>query len=111
ITFMFCSFDKVPNILRLYGSGQTILPSHKTYKDYSQYFEMPIGVRQFIYSKIHRVQTSCGYGVPLFDFVADRNTLNQWAVNKGNTLHQYQQEKNLISIDGLPTALNLNHGK
>ena len=26
ITFMFCSFDAAPNILRLYGKGYTVLP-------------------------------------------------------------------------------------
>jgi hypothetical protein len=111
ITFMFCSFDSTPNILRLYGHGQTILSNHEKYKTYAALFNLPLGTRQFIYAKISRVQTSCGFGVPLFTFISDRNTLNEWAIKKGNQLRQYVHDKNLESIDGLPTALSNTHGK
>jgi len=47
------------------------------------------------------VHTSCGYGVPLYDFIGQRPTLNKWAEKKGEDgIQAYWQEKNTISIDG-----------
>jgi hypothetical protein len=55
---------------------------------------------------IDLVQTSCGYGVPLFEYVAERPTLTRWAEAKGEAgLEEYRQEKNAFSIDGLPTGI------
>ena len=52
------------------------------------------------------VQTSCGHGVPLYDYAGDRETLLTWAERKGKTgLEQYWKDKNQTSIDGLPTHL------
>jgi hypothetical protein len=51
------------------------------------------------------VQTSCGMNVPLFDYVADREQLTRWAEAKGEeALEQYRREKNVLSLDGLPTG-------
>ena len=46
----------------------------------------PPGARQIVRLHVERVQTSCGYGVPRFDYRGRR-------------------EKNAVSIDGLPTGL------
>jgi len=52
------------------------------------------------------VQTSCGYGVPLFEYVDQRELMDSWATKKGEDgLREYQHEHNLVSIDGLPTGL------
>ena len=51
-------------------------------------------------------QTSCGFGVPLMDFVADRDTMTDWLVKKGDDgLREYERRNNLVSLDGLPTGL------
>ena len=43
------------------------------------------------------------YGVPLMDFRAHRSTMDQWSQRKGHDgVADYQAEKNLVSIDGLP---------
>jgi hypothetical protein len=53
---------------------------------------------------IESVQTSCGFGVPMYEFQEQRQTLLNWATQKGKEgLKQYRQEKNQTSIDGLPT--------
>jgi len=40
------------------------------------------------------------------DFVSERDTLVRWAENKGtDAVKAYQQEKNIRSLDGLPTPL------
>jgi hypothetical protein len=57
---------------------------------------------------VELVQTSCGYGVPLFDFKGQRSTLIKWAETKGpKGLQAYQLEKNTLSIDGYPTGFKI----
>jgi hypothetical protein len=52
------------------------------------------------------VQTSCGFGVPEFEYVADRDMLPQWATKQGpEKLEEYRETKNRLSIDGLPSTL------
>ena len=106
ITFMFCAFDGPPNILRLYGRGRTILRTDKEWDECAQHFVLHPSLRQIILADIDRVQTSCGYGIPLYDYTGERDQLDKWAEKKGaEGLEAYRQEKNRLSIDGLPTAL------
>ncbi len=42
ITIMFCAFEGAPSILRLYGTGKTILPNNLEWESlYSQFSEIP----------------------------------------------------------------------
>jgi hypothetical protein len=108
ITFMFCSFDKVPNILRLYGKGSTILRDSKDWEVYSSYFTIYPSTRQIIVADIDLVQTSCGFGVPLYEYQGERDTHFAWADKMGEDgLVKYMKEKNVSSIDDLPTHLGL----
>ncbi|MEH2464331.1 pyridoxamine 5'-phosphate oxidase family protein [Nostoc sp.] len=107
ITFMFCAFEEPACILRLYGQGKTILPSFPDWDSlYSLFLPMP-GARQIIVADIEQVQTSCGFGVPLYEYRGQRQTLVNWASKKGEEgVREFQQKKNLVSIDGLPTPLS-----
>lgn len=106
ITLMFCAFQGAPLILRLYGRGQTILPDSPDWDTLSACFTNIPGARQIIVAEIDRVQTSCGMGVPLFDYQDDRDGLVKWAEKKGASgLQDYRHQKNRVSIDGLPTPL------
>ena len=108
ITIMFCAFEGAPNILRLYGVGRAVLPGSADWAELSQHFTLFAGARQIIVMDVYSVQTSCGYAVPLYDFVEQRQTLVKWAENKGEAgLAQYHCEKNFTSLDGLPTPLKL----
>ncbi|MCU0393946.1 MAG: pyridoxamine 5'-phosphate oxidase family protein [Thermoflexibacter sp.] len=108
ITMMFCSFEGSPNILRLYGKGVTILPNTEAWERYAPHFKIYPSTRQLIIAKIDLVQTSCGFGVPLFDYVGERDIHFEWAEKKGKDgLEAYMKEKNMISLDGLPTSLGL----
>ena len=108
ITFMFCSFDGAPTILRLYGKGFTVLPDTDEWEAYSAHFTIYPSTRQLIVADINLVQTSCGFGVPLFDYVGERDIHFDWAEKKGEEgLLDYIEEKNLVSLDGLPTNLGL----
>jgi predicted pyridoxine 5'-phosphate oxidase superfamily flavin-nucleotide-binding protein len=109
ITLMFCALDEPPSILRLYGRG-TSLPRGS--EDYAALLasvygnQEPLGARQIVRIDIDLVQTSCGYGVPLFEYVGERDTLHRWAEQKGDAgLEEYRRQKNARSLDGLPTGL------
>ncbi|MDH5778642.1 MAG: pyridoxamine 5'-phosphate oxidase family protein [Gammaproteobacteria bacterium] len=103
ITVMMCAFEGEPLILRLYGEGEVVLPGDEDWADLRGMFADDIpGVRQIFRILVTRVQTSCGYGVPLMDFVAQRTRLLEWAdAKEAAEVLQYQQEKNSTSIDGL----------
>jgi hypothetical protein len=106
ITIMFCSFEGAPNILRLYGKGFTILRDTEEWETYSSHFTIYPSTRQVIVADIDIVQTSCGFGVPLFDYAGERDIHFEWAEKKGQDgLMEYVREKNLVSLDGLPTSL------
>ncbi len=106
ITVMFCSFDTQPVILRLYGHGRVIRPRDAEWDALSRHFPPLTGARQIMMIVVEAAQTSCGYGVPLYQFAGERGTLLRWAEKKGpQGLQDYWREKNQISIDGLPTRL------
>ncbi len=106
ITFMFCSFDVVPSILRLYGKGRTILPGDEEWPSISAQFKIYPSTRQIIQATISNVQTSCGFGVPHYEYKGERNLHFEWAEKKGMSgLSKYIADNNLVSIDGLPTKL------
>src|ERR1700712_5404111 len=99
ITIMFCSFDGAPNILRLYGKGFTVLPGTDGWEVYSRHFKIYPSTRQIIVANIDLVQTSCGFGVPLFEYVGERAIHFEWAEQKGEEgLLDYIQKNNLKSL-------------
>ena len=106
ITFMFCAFAGAPQIVRLYGTGETILPGMSRWDELLAQFPTYPGTRQIIVAAIHRVQTSCGFGVPRMKALQQRDTLVRWATAKGEDgLTAYRGTKNGESLDGLPTPL------
>ncbi|MDO9374058.1 MAG: pyridoxamine 5'-phosphate oxidase family protein [Ferruginibacter sp.] len=108
ITMMFCSFKGAPNILRLYGKGTTVLRGSKEWDELAPQFTIHPSTRQIISAEIDLVQTSCGYGVPLYNYVGERDIHFEWAEKKGpEGLKEYVASKNLVSLDGLPTSIAL----
>jgi hypothetical protein len=106
ITFMFCSFEGDPRIMRLYGKGRAVLPGSEEWGHYAPYFTIFPSTRQIIIAKIDLVQTSCGFGVPLYSYEGERDLHFDWAEKKGaDGLKEYMEKNNLKSLDGLPTDL------
>ena len=106
ITFMFCAFHGPPNILRLYGKGSAVLPGDAAWPGLSAHFTILPSTRQIIVADIFMVQTSCGFGVPYYKYLGERDHSHKWAEKQGmQGLEDYKKEKNMISLDGLPTAL------
>ncbi len=106
ITFMFCAFDGPPKILRLYGMGKTVLPGDDEWKELSEQFTILPATRQIIVADISKVKSSCGFGIPLYEYTGDRDHAFKWAEKKGpEGLEEYKKEKNRVSLDGLQTPI------
>lgn len=111
ITIMFCSFGEKPLILRLYGKGRALLKGTPEYERYAPRFKTYPSTRQLIIAEIDLVQTSCGFGVPQYNYQGERDIHFEWAERKGDEgLKEYIQKNNLVSLDGLPTDLGVEWG-
>jgi len=109
MTIMFCAFEGPPSILRLYGYGTV---HHRRSRKFARLLaeqfggKAPLGTRQIVSLDIDLVQTSCGFGVPFFDYQGERTAMDKWANATGEAgIDAYWREKNVRSIDGLPTGL------
>ncbi len=111
ITMMFCAFSGPPQIMRLYGTGETLGWESDEFKELiTKYYDnaTPLGARQIMKLRLDLVQTSCGYGVPLFHYQGERTAIENWHENKGpDGIQSHWKEENLSSMDGLPTGLKL----
>ena len=111
ITILFCAFSGPPRILRLYGRGSAIgWETEEFARLITDHYDglVPLGTRQIMRLNIDLVQTSCGNGVPLYDYQGERTAIENWHNHKGvEGINDYWEDKNLISIDGLPTGLKI----
>ncbi|WOF74685.1 pyridoxamine 5'-phosphate oxidase family protein [Parvibaculaceae bacterium PLY_AMNH_Bact1] len=106
MTIMWCAFEGPPRILRVYGEAETIHPRDPAWEACEKLIPVETGSRQYYRMKIDLVQTSCGYAVPLYEYEGERDVLRDWADKKGRDgVHDYWDEKNQTSIDGLPTGV------
>lgn len=106
MTLMFCSFDRKPLILRVYGTATEVQPDQPEWAELGAHFPDLPGARQIFDVAIDSVQTSCGYAVPRMTFDEERELLSTWASKKGpDGVAAYHQEKNVVSIDGFPTGM------
>lgn len=106
MTIMFCSFTEKPLILRLYGKAKMYHISDAEFENLSEHFPDFTGKRQIFDLEVEMVQTSCGFAVPMYDFVGERDKLNAWAEKKSDEeMKAYWEKKNKVSIDGKPTGI------
>lgn len=103
ITLMFCALDGPPNVVRLHGVGRVVSMYDGEYTHWAPRFDEKRGARAVIVIDVDRVSDSCGYGVPLYDYVGERDLLPQFMERKGpRGQAEYRRLKNQRSIDGLP---------
>jgi len=106
ITIMFCSFSDRAQIARLYGHRRTIHPGDANWNEYLAMFPAEPGVRQIMEIDVESAMTSCGYGVPRVESLAERDTLRKyWEKRRDEPLEDYHRKWNERSIDGLPTGI------
>jgi hypothetical protein len=116
ITLMFCSFDPAPKILRIYGTGQVVLPGDPDWAGLAGRFGDGSGAapgaaaspdrgnqRAIIVVTADRISDSCGYAVPVMELTRERDLLTRWSERKSaEDLTAYRVQHNTESIDGLP---------
>ncbi|WP_298865446.1 pyridoxamine 5'-phosphate oxidase family protein [uncultured Gimesia sp.] len=106
MTILFCAFTGKPVILRLYGQSRVIHPYDAEWESLFAHFPSIPGARQVFDMRVELVQTSCGMGVPFYDYVEEREQLTTWATKQGEEgVHNYWREKNQVSLDGKPTHI------
>lgn len=103
VCLMFASFDQRPKIVRLHGRGRVCLAGHPDYEEITARHPSHPGTRAVVVVDVERISDACGFGVPIMEFVQDRDLLKLTADKKGpEGLAAYRVEKNSHSIDGLP---------
>ncbi|KWU45294.1 hypothetical protein RHOSPDRAFT_28889 [Rhodotorula sp. JG-1b] len=127
LTIMFNAFEGPPRIVRLFGRGKVFerdSPEYDRLLPVGDHRRLP-GSRAIIWLDVDRVGTSCGYSVPFFDYVKDRDRLKDHFAEKEDVDRAYLDEhacedctlapatekggmraywelKNSESVDGLP---------
>lgn len=103
ITFMFCAFEGKANILRLYGKGEAICFDEPGFDEkLAQFPDFP-KARAIITADITRIQDSCGWGVPFYDFAGERDQLVRTNAHRSDEDWRARRyASNAESIDGLP---------
>ncbi len=108
MTLMFCAFEGDPLILRVYGQAKVIHPRDAEWKTAVADFPQIAGSRQIFDLAIDLVQTSCGTGVPIMNFVQSRGEeqLAPFYEDMGpEGVKAYWKRKNSLSIDDKPTGI------
>jgi hypothetical protein len=114
IVIMLCAFQGPPRIVRLHGRAEVVTASDPRFEELSERagFPQPVVVeaqRAIVLVEVTRVADSCGYGVPLMSWEAQRPHMTAWASKQvrargAEALQDYQREKNARSIDDLPAV-------
>ena len=114
VVVMLCAFEGPPRILRLHGRGEIVPASEPRFGELLaqggfEPYEVPESHRALIVVHITRIADSCGYGVPLLDYVGERphqaaSSRKRVRVHGPDAYVAYQRENNAESIDGLPAV-------
>ena len=76
ITVMVTSFDEDAAIVRLYGRARAMPLEESVLADQAEQLraaDIPTAERQVIEISVDCTQTSCGYGVPVYEYQGDRS--------------------------------------
>ncbi len=119
VTIMFCSFETSPRIMRFFCTGRVVEWNEPGFEGWLKRMgnKKVTGARAVILLDVFKVQTSCGFAVPLLairpdpndptkqePYLHDRDTLGHWAGKQisAGRLRDYQRDNNHESLDGLP---------
>ena len=102
IVIMMCAFTGPPKIYRFYGEGSVIEPQDEGFDDMLGKLPSLPAARNIIVIEVERIIDSCGYGVPLYDFQRDRDSMeNYYGSKTEQEVSAYRRERNSSSLDGL----------
>jgi hypothetical protein len=114
VVVMLCAFEGPPRILRLHGTGEIVPAGDARFGELLEQagfepYEVPESHRSIILVHVVRVADSCGYGVPLMEYVGERphqaaSSAKRVRVHGPDAYVDYQRRHNATSIDGLPAV-------
>lgn len=105
---MWCSFTNRPLILRVHGKGEVLECDHAEFDRMMTLFPEIRGARAVILLHAERVADSCGWGVPEYEFVKERDTYTKFAESISDEQLREGQIENATSLDGLPSLAKPN---
>jgi len=82
ITIMFCAYAGKANIVRLYGQGSVCAFHDEGFAEKLAWFPDFDRARAIITIRLTRVSDSCGYSVPFYDYVGERDQLKRSHTHK-----------------------------
>ena len=103
MVMMWCAFDGRPYIVRVHGRGTVHEKGSSGFAEHAHLFPELPGARSIIVLEAQRVSDSCGFAVPRYEYVEDRDTLLRYAEQlPPEKARDYRLEHNSRSLDGLP---------
>jgi len=103
ITIMFCAYEGKADIIRLYGQGSVCAFYDEGFAEKLAWFPEFDRARAIISVKLTRISDSCGWGVPFYEFVGERDQLKRSHTHKSiEDWYEYRYDRNPESLDGLP---------
>ncbi len=103
IVLMFMAIDGRPSIVRLHGRGHVAVAGSEEFDSLIGRFGQHLGARAIIVVDVDRTSDSCGYAVPKMTVDEERTVLDLDHAKRGpDGLVAYREEKNALSLDGLP---------
>jgi len=103
LTIMFCAMSGPPNILRLYGKAKVLEREDPGFETMLSRFPKLPRVRNILVLSISRVSDSCGFGVPLYEYVGNRDQFERYMERRTpEDIRTSELAGNMQSIDGLP---------
>jgi hypothetical protein len=103
IVVMFCALEGAPKIVRFHGQGEVLEPHHPEFSPLRPLFPALPGVRSIIRINVQRISDSCGFGVPRYEYQAERDALCKYAEKQGPLgMEAYRAKNNAHSLNGLP---------
>ncbi len=104
IVIMMCAFNGPPKIYRFHGTGTVVFAGETDFEQLVSHFDLGVGgLRSIIRIDVSRISDSCGFGVPVLEFQAERDIGRKYLATRGVVqTREYLAEENAQSIDGLP---------
>ncbi|MEE9347793.1 MAG: pyridoxamine 5'-phosphate oxidase family protein [Robiginitomaculum sp.] len=103
ITIMFCAFEGKANIVRLFGTAKVFDFGHPDFAQKLAAFPGHDRARSIFEIALDRIQDSCGWGVPFYEFKGERDQLKRSNANRSyDDWAEHRYKTNSLSIDGLP---------
>lgn len=102
LVMMFCSYGDRPLILRLHGHGEILERSDSGFVELLRHFPEYAYIRAIVKLHVQRIADSCGWGVPRYEFVRQRDTYERFGAQRTDEqIHEGQLAKNMKGLDGL----------